>query len=184
MERGLALHAFADSYSHSYAVSLIGEPRFGDYDPIEYKGYENSFSTGNAILPGVGHGFRSITGQDPDLISRRPTLYNRFISDALSALNGVGAINHEQEESLALLQIQAERLAEVNGGYGVSINEFYKLAYGSFGYRSKYRPEFYEPGKMARLMRNFAPERTNLPIPTEGQVEEFLKKVENSCCVK
>jgi RHS repeat-associated protein len=184
MERGLLLHAFGDSYSHAYAVSMIGEPRFEDYDPIDYKGYENAFSTGNAFFPGLGHGFRSITSQDPDMISRRPTLYGRFVEEAFSALNRSGEMTYAQLNQIASLQIKAERLGEINASYGVSINEFYKLARDSFGYRSLYRPEFYSPGKMARLMRNFAPEKAKLPMPTETEVNDFLKKVENACCPK
>jgi len=100
LEHGLALHAFGDSFTHSYT------PELGLTDDPGPNGWQTQFD------PPVGHGG---FGTRPDQIAERPNIYRRYVTSLFDILNKqapAGAKKLDPKELDSLISAVASKTTE------------------------------------------------------------------------
>jgi RHS repeat-associated protein len=118
-ERGLAIHALADSYAHTK------KSRIGIYETV------------SAHSAPQGH---LIDGYSPDIVSNRPELYAEYVNHLARSLSIVTG----QKANREMIDKLVQRAAGMPPGGQSSkdeIRSFRDLAQADFGYDSNYQPE-------------------------------------------
>jgi RHS repeat-associated protein len=118
-ERGLAVHALADSYAHTQK-STIG-----------------IFNTISAYSAPQGH---ALDGHSPDVVSNRPELYAEYVNKLANSLSIVTG-QKANKEMIDKLVKKAGGIPPGGQSAKDEIKLFRELAQKDFGYDSDYQPE-------------------------------------------
>jgi RHS repeat-associated protein len=118
-ERGLAVHALADSYAHTK------KSRIGYYETV------------TAHSAPQGH---LIDGYSPDIVSNRPELYAEYVNHLAKSFSIVTGQKANKEMIDKLVQ-KAAGLPPGGQSSKDEIKSFRELAQTDFGYDSNYQPE-------------------------------------------
>lgn len=176
-EHGLLLHAFGDSYAHSYVDSKPYLPITSVYGPVRpisnpHYGQELLYSAP------LGHGAE---GSKPDYVSLRPALYGQYLTDLTTTLNG-GLLNSSQTAQLQSVLNQVNDFPKATIG-DLEIVRFRGIAL-QFGYpRGGYRPEANHALSATDFLAGPA-KGLGFGIPSGADVNALLDRIKKACCGK